>query len=201
VLRTRSSLLRRLKDSSDEESWKEFVTLYEPLLLAYARRRGLAEEDASDVTQEVLASLFRSLPGFELTRDRGRFRTWLWRVVQNSIADWGRRQARRHRAEKGWRERIRPPTGDAEREHEAEWNAAYRKRVLELALQRVRKKTSPVKWTCFERHKLEGQAGATVARELGISVELVYVNASRVLARVRDTCAEYGDDFCAGDGV
>jgi len=201
VHRTRSSLLQRIKDSCDDKCWEEFVSLYEPLLLAYARRRGLAEEDARDVVQEVLASLLRSLPKFEFTRERGRFRTWLWRVTQNAIAGWARGKNRRHRAEEGWRERVRGAKDDRESEHEAEWNAAYHQRVLEFSLARVREKTSPDKWACFERHKLGGQPAAQVAKELGISVELVYVNASRVLARVRDTCAEYSDEPPAGHGA
>lgn len=167
------------------------MALYEPLLLAYARRRGLAEDDARDVCQEVLASLLRSLPAFEYTRARGRFRTWLWRVTQNAIADWARRQARQRRGEEGWRERLRTLKDDMDREPEAEWNAAYHQRVLEFSLQKVREKTGADKWACFERHIVKGQPGAQVARDIGISVNLVYVNASRVLARVRDACAEY----------
>ena len=194
VLDTRTSLLRRLKDSCDERSWREFVALYEPLVLSYARRRGVGEEDARDVCQEVLASLLRSLPGFDFDPARGRFRTWLWRVTQNAIVDWVRRQARQRRAEEGWRERLEALRADLDREPEADWDAAYRQRVLDFSLEKVRERTSPEKWACFERHILAGEPGAAVAVALGLSINLVYVNASRVLARVRDTCAEYADE-------
>ncbi|MBI4600446.1 MAG: sigma-70 family RNA polymerase sigma factor [Planctomycetes bacterium] len=194
VLETRSSLLRRLKDSCDERSWGEFVALYEPLLLSYVRRRGLGEDDARDVVQDILASLFRSLPSFDFQRTRGRFRTWLWRVAQNAIADWARRQARQRKAEKGWRERLVALREGLATEPEAEWETAHQRRVLEFSLERVRQDTPHEKWACFERHVVAGRPGAEVARDLGISVNLVYVNASRVLARVREVCTEYMDE-------
>ena len=69
MMETRSSLLRRVRNPADTAGWQEFVTLYEPLLLAYVRKKGLTEPDASDVVQEVLARLVKVLPDFELQRE------------------------------------------------------------------------------------------------------------------------------------
>src|SRR5262245_4953111 len=71
--------------------------LYEPLLLAYARCKGLSGHDADDVAQEVLARLLKALPRFDLRCERGRFHTWL-------------AQARRHH-------RVRLLTGGSLRGH------------------------------------------------------------------------------------
>jgi RNA polymerase sigma-70 factor, ECF subfamily len=78
---TRSTLILRVRDPADTKAWGEFVALYEPLLSAYVRQRGLDGEDTRDVVQDVFAKLVKSLPEFELARDRGRFRTWLWRIA------------------------------------------------------------------------------------------------------------------------
>ena len=83
-----SSLIRRVRDPSDAESWREFVALYEPLLLRYVRSHGLTEQDARDVEQEIFVSLICHLPEFELDPSRGQFRTWLWQVTRNTVADW-----------------------------------------------------------------------------------------------------------------
>ncbi len=45
---TRSTLLVRIRDPADTKAWGEFVALYQPLLTAYVRKRGLVEEDARD---------------------------------------------------------------------------------------------------------------------------------------------------------
>ena len=57
VPRTRPSLLVRLKAPRDEHAWLEFVQIYEPLIARLARRQGLQEADADDLTQEVFARL------------------------------------------------------------------------------------------------------------------------------------------------
>src|SRR5438552_3205642 len=87
MLPTRTSLLYRVRNQADEESWREFVALYEPLLLSYVRKRGLSQVDARDVVQDIFIQLLRILPTFTLDHSRGRFRTWLWQVVMNGIAD------------------------------------------------------------------------------------------------------------------
>ena len=51
---TRPSLLIRIRDSADFESWSRFVDIYAPLIHDFARKKGLQEADAADVTQDVL---------------------------------------------------------------------------------------------------------------------------------------------------
>lgn len=194
---TRSSLLRRLRDPSDGDSWREFVTLYEPLLLSYVRSRGLTDEDARDVVQDILTDLLRALPRFELDRGRGRFRTWLWQITRNALADRARRLRRRGEAEAEWRRRLDPELQDSVGP-EREWLTAYRQRVLEFALVRVRAQTQPRTWSCFEEHLLRHRSSNDVAAELSLTANSVYVNASRVLARVREQCADYLEEL--GDG-
>ncbi len=56
---TRPSLLMRLRDPRDAAAWQEFVDLYAPLIYGWARKKGLQDADAADITQDV----FRSLAG------------------------------------------------------------------------------------------------------------------------------------------
>jgi RNA polymerase sigma-70 factor (ECF subfamily) len=188
---THSSLLRRVRDPKDAASWQEFVALYEPLLLSYVRSRGLNEHDARDVVQEILAGLVTSMPDFQFDRSRGRFRTWLWQVTQNALVNAARKKQRRTAAETGWRQRN--PTN--ENQPDEQWLTSYRQRVLDFALEQVRGRTQPATWACFEQHILQGRASKDVAAALGVSANVVYVNASRVLARVREQCAEYLEEL------
>jgi RNA polymerase sigma factor (sigma-70 family) len=218
---TRPTLLERV-GALDPASWSEFVTLYDPLLLAYvgdcSRRYnlGLRDHDREDVKQEVLIKLYRALPTFALDRTgKGRFRTWLWRVVHNATIDWVRSKARGDRlanetvcgdgpgtvepagkapraGEVGFTqdqlaqaaEDVPPPDEQLIQEHL--WQV--RRHILE----RVRgEMQSSQKWACFEKHVLEDRRSADVAGELGLTVSAVNTYSSRVLARIRELCAEY----------
>ncbi len=49
---TRDSLLSRLKDWNDRDSWKEFFETYWKLIYRTALQAGLNEAEAQDVVQE-----------------------------------------------------------------------------------------------------------------------------------------------------
>jgi RNA polymerase sigma-70 factor (ECF subfamily) len=196
MLETRSSLILRVRDPADATSWGEFVALYEPLLHRYVRGMGVPDQEAADAVQELFTVLLQALPRFELDRERGRFRTWLWRVARNALVDWARRRQRRAAAEEVWRQEL---LARSAAEPDAEWLRAHRQRVLAVALERVRERAEPRTWACFERHLLHGRPSAQVGGELGLTANAVLVNASRVLQRVRAQCADYLEDLGDAD--
>jgi RNA polymerase sigma factor (sigma-70 family) len=191
MLDTRTSLLRRVRDPADRQSWGEFVALYEPLLLSYVRKRGLHDHDAQDVVQGIFISLLRKLPSFDLDHRKGRFRTWLWQVAHNAVVDWARGRRRIQRAE----DRRRDEWHEQATEPDDDWINMHRRRVLQFVTDRVRAATAPKTWACFERHLLQGRPGAEVGAELDLPANTVYVNATRVLKRVREQCAAYREDL------
>ena len=60
---TRQSLLARLKDCGDQESWREFFDTYWRLIHATAVRAGLTETEAQEVVQEVMIAAAKKMPG------------------------------------------------------------------------------------------------------------------------------------------
>ena len=70
MTKTPSSLLERLRQPFEPESWARFVSLYTPLIYAWARRVGLQEEDAADLVQDVLVTLLKVLPTFNYDRQQ-----------------------------------------------------------------------------------------------------------------------------------
>jgi RNA polymerase sigma-70 factor (ECF subfamily) len=196
--RTRSTLLMRLHDPADSRAWGEFVSLYEPLLTAYLRRKGLDAEDARDVVQDTFARLVKTLPEFELDRQRGRFRTWLWQVCQSALGDWARRRRRQARAEDAWLERLSEPATSDEADRDEEWERLHRRRILAFAMETVRARSRPTSWACLERHLLRRRPSAEVAHELGLTVAAVNMNCSRVLGRVRKVCIEHLEGLADG---
>ncbi len=187
---TRVSLIQRVRNPADEVAWSEFFAIYRPLLTAYVRKRGVSEEDAADVVQDVFTRLVSVMADFQLDSQRGRFRTWLWRVTQNALTDWFRRRATQGRAEQEWADQ-QASVDDGSPSNE--WDLLYRRHILEIAVERVRVSTVTATWACFEGRILAGRPAAEIAAELDVSTNVVYVNASRVLARVREELAAFGE--------
>jgi RNA polymerase sigma-70 factor (ECF subfamily) len=196
--RTRSALLKRVRNPADSQAWGEFVALYQPLLTAYLRRRGLGSEDTRDVVQDVLARLVKSLPDFELYRNRGRFRTWLWQVRQCALVDWARRRQRQSRAEDAWLRQLSESVPPSASDSDPHWGPMHRRRVLAFAVERVRARTRPTSWACFEGHVLQKKPSAEVARALGLSTNVVDVNCSRILDKIRTFCSEHLEELADG---
>ena len=82
---TRPSLLLRLRDPGDGEAWQLFVDLYAPLVYGLARKRGLQDADAADLTQEVFRSVADAVRRLEYDPRKGTFRGWLYTVTRNKI--------------------------------------------------------------------------------------------------------------------
>src|SRR5258706_12021873 len=75
---TRASLLVRLRDPRDEAAWTEFVDLYVPVIYGYARKQGLQDADAVDLSQEVITAVADAVRRLDYDRQRGAFRNWLF---------------------------------------------------------------------------------------------------------------------------
>jgi RNA polymerase sigma factor (sigma-70 family) len=185
---TRPTLLARVRDRSDAESWREFYEYYQPLLMRYLRRLGLKEHAADDVIQDVFARLLHSLPDFTLGGKPGRFRGYLWKVTFSALVDQARHARVRRHAEEEWVRRLRDADESESRKMEAEWDQAERQHRMDIAMRRVRSVTSARSWACFEQRLLRDRPATAIAAELGITANAVFVYASRVLKAVRAEC-------------
>ena len=76
-------LLHRM-DQGDEGAIEEFVRKYYPLILRYCRLHLPDSTEAEDVTQEVFARFFRSLPQY---RHRGKLANFLYVIAGNLCRD------------------------------------------------------------------------------------------------------------------
>src|SRR5437588_2057593 len=94
---TRATLLLRLADPRDGAAWAEFVQLYAPLVYGYARKQGLQDADAADLSQDVLRAVAGAVGRLDYDPRRGAFRNWLFTVVRRKLSHW--RAARKHRAQ------------------------------------------------------------------------------------------------------
>ena len=179
---TSSDLLRRLQESPADPGWTAFYKRYAPLVLSFACRKGCDLHQAEDVLQETMVKLARTLPRFRYDRDKGHFRAYLLKVVQNLIwANWVK-TARKQKAEAEQELRV----SLANNELEKEWDRAWQANVVAEAMDRVRTRISRTTYDSFIFYAVDGQPADTVAKQLGIERNAVYQHRNRVIRLLRD---------------
>jgi RNA polymerase sigma-70 factor (ECF subfamily) len=177
----------------DQAAWGRLVQLYAPLVAAWCRRLGVAEQDVVDVLQEVFAAVASNLVRFRKERPHDTFRGWLSTITRNKVRDYFRRRADRPAAVGGTEASLRlaqaPDVQAIAREFEGAEDAAFGE-VLQRALVSIRGEFQEQTWRAFWSVVVEGKAAADVAVELAMQPGAVRVNKSRVLSRLR---RELGD--------
>jgi RNA polymerase sigma factor (sigma-70 family) len=186
---THPSLLIRLRDPQDQKAWALFVDTYVPMIYRYARRVGLQDADAADISQEVLSEVARCIRSFEYQPDRGRFRDWLGTLVRRRISRFLKKKDRS----------LTDATEDEASEGDpcpadAGWTDEFNARILAAALERARPHFEPVTWRAFECVWLENRRAGEVAAELKLPIETIYTAKSRVLKRLEEEVRILAED-------
>lgn len=188
---TRLSLLVRLGDARDDEAWSQFVEIYAPLVYGYARKHGLQDADAADLTQDVLQAVSGAIRRLDYDPRRGSFRGWLFTVVRNKLRNFISSQKRPGRGSGGSDVQNKLNEVPArEEDQSAWWDEEYERRVFAWAAEQVRGRFSESTWQAFWQTAVEGKSGPQAARELRMSVAAVYLAKGRVIARLKELIRE-----------
>jgi RNA polymerase sigma-70 factor (ECF subfamily) len=198
---TRNTLIAKIRDPANAHAWGEFIAIYEPLVYRLARRKGLQDADARDLSQEVFHSVARAIDRWSPDTARGPFRAWLFTIARNLCINF---LSRRGAAAIGPGDTANldrlaaiPATDPAA---SATFDEEYRQRAFRWAAAQVKEEFAPNTWLAFWQTAVEDRPVATVAAELGMSPGAVYVARSRVIARLRKRIEELGDETAARIG-
>ena len=180
---TSPSLLFRVRNLADKAAWREFDTRYGDMIVRYGRRLGLQFADAEDIRQIVMVRLSRALPEFMYSRQRGKFRTFVGRIVRNEVFRFlGRPNLASRRVDSdGGESSARFDDVEADRQWEQEWADHH----LRLAMGRLRQKHEPRHIEVFEQ-LLAGETVDRVAAELDMTTHAV----QKIKQRIRDRMKE-----------
>ena len=180
MLTTPPSLLQRLHESPEQAAWEQFVEMYTPLFFSWTSRLRLNDNEAADLVQDVFAVLVEQLPNFVYDGQKS-FRAYLKTILLNRWRNHLRRRSSEAVAGHADIEAIAADSDTAPEFEEAE----YRRYVVGRALALMQAEFQPVTWSACWEFVVRDRPAAEVAKELGISVNAVYLAKSRVLRRLR----------------
>jgi RNA polymerase sigma-70 factor (ECF subfamily) len=198
---TRQTLLSRLKDWDDHDSWKEFFDVYWKLIYNAAVKTGLSDSEAQEVVQETVIAISKSMPHFHYDPKIGSFKGWLMRQTSWRIADQFRKrqrdfggdhdrfnqQEREHDVEHddsaedfsaGIIESI--PDTSAAASLEAIWDEEWKENMIEAALQRVKAGVDSKHYQIFDLYVIKKWPAAKIAKSLQINRATIYMVKHRI---------------------
>jgi len=192
LLRTRSTLIGRLKNWQDHAGWQEFFDIYWKLIYGFAVNNGLNETEALDVVQETMISVAKHIPKFNYDRDKGTFRAWLLGMARWRIAD----QHRKRHPVAHWRRpsddldpaNVVPLENIADQTSlcsDALWESEWKIALAEVALANVKRSVNPAHYQIFHLSAFKKMAVATIAENYGIKVSQVYLTKHRVTEAIK----------------
>jgi len=185
LLPTRYSLLSRLHNWDDQESWKDFFDTYWRLIYGLALKSGLTEEEAQDTVQETVISVAKHIEKFNRDPAKGSFKGWLRNIIRWRIADQLKKRLPSSR---------QPPQSTAKNPMaelddiinpycsalEAIWDLEWQQNLVDAALERVKRQIKEEHYQMFDLYVVKKWPISKVAKTLGVSAGRVYLAKHRV---------------------
>jgi RNA polymerase sigma factor (sigma-70 family) len=189
LIPTRHSLLNRLKDVEDRESWQEFFDSYWKLIYGVAMKSGLTACEAEEVVQETVIAVSKQMPKFTYDPAKS-FKGWLmvqthWRIkdqLRKRVRDAGRIHSAMPGTSTTLIERMPDPNGN---DLEKVWDDEWQRHILETALSRVKRKVPAKQYQIFDLCALKRLPLRKVAELTGVSLPQIYLARHRVGHRVK----------------
>lgn len=183
ALNTRQTLIERVQDQTDENSWEEFVSLYSPYIYVVCKNLGVLPHDIEDVKQKILVRVWKGLPDFKYDPQKCKFRTWVNSIVFNC--------ARNHmRSKKSYQARNQKYNfemgnqSSSKTEVEDLMEKEWKKHIAQLALDNIKDSVSKNAVKCFEMF-YEGTKVDKICEVLNLKRNSAFVLRKRVLERLR----------------
>ncbi|HOW65351.1 MAG TPA: sigma-70 family RNA polymerase sigma factor [Candidatus Paceibacterota bacterium] len=186
LIPTRRSLLDRLKNWEDQESWRDFFDTYWKLIYGVAIRAGLNDAESQEVVQETLITVAKKMPGFQYDPALGSFKNWLLTTTRWKISDQFRKRTSRHALPStslespdrtATIERIPDPSQAA---LDLAWDQEWQKTIFDAALAKIKRRVKAEQYQMFDLHVVKNWKPQKVAQTLGISVSRVYLAKYRI---------------------
>ena len=189
LIPTRYSLLSRLQNWDDQDSWKDFFDTYWRLIYSVARKSGLTESEAQDVVQETIISVAKNIQKFKRDRTLGSFKGWLCNLTRWRIGDQLRKRTHPVAGEAtvagATAQRLEEIAAGVDANSESIWEQEWQSNLLAAATERVKHRIKEEHYQIFDFYVLRQWPVKKVTQTLGISAAQVYVVKHRVARLIR----------------
>lgn len=191
TISTRYTLLSRLEDRGDQDSWKDFFDTYWRLIYSVAIKSGLTEAEAQDVVQETIISVARDIQKFKRDRALGSFKGWLRNIIRWRIADQLRKRTRASwgDASKTGADLPQPDVAEipdpADSAAESVWEEEWQSNSLKAAMENIKSRVKEEHYQIFDLYVIQQWPVRQVARALRVNVGLVYLVKYRMSALLK----------------
>ena len=183
---TRESLLRRLKNWDDQESWRDFFSTYWKLIYNVAVKAGLSDDEACDVVQETVLAVAKQMRNSQYKRQQGHFKPWLLGLTRWRIADQYRKRQRQVSQ--------LPPDTDSETinsfldqvpdpaslDIDSVWDEEWQKNLLATAVERIKNQVSPKQFQIFDCYVLKQWPAKQISKILKVNLAQIYLAKHRI---------------------
>jgi RNA polymerase sigma-70 factor (ECF subfamily) len=146
---TQSLLLANIQSLENREAWAEFVQIYRPVVYRMARRRGMQDADAQDLSQDVLVRVSKAIDRWE-PQSGVRFRHWLRKVASNAIVTALKKSKQLGIVNGSAAERILAEATEVSAVTSELQDECFREQYLRAAAI-VKVDVSPATWAAFEQ--------------------------------------------------
>jgi len=184
---TRQTLIQRLKDTGNDDAWKEFYDFYRQSILGWARKLGCSPAKADDVFQETMVCLLRTMSSFEYDPGK-RFHSYLKTIVKGRCYDLFRKESRYIAAssDNSGNEQLNFSldllSSEKSESISLEDDNIWLSSLVQQALRRVYDKVDQQTYKSFCMYVLEGYSVDEVSERLGnLRKGTIYQQKSRML--------------------
>lgn len=182
---TRPSLLLRIRDRADGAAWAEFDAIYRPMLLQYARSRGLDAAVSEDVVQDCMTSIHQNIDRFEYDPRKGRFKGWLRTLVNNRF-----RNILRDRKDQPAESQDFKRPQQREAEPDELFDRIWQQEHLKHCLKTIRDEVEESTFRAFVAYVIEDQPIDKVCADLGMNPNQVHAIKFRITRRLQQRMRE-----------
>jgi RNA polymerase sigma-70 factor (ECF subfamily) len=191
ALNTRRSLISRLRNVEDRDSWQDFFDTYWKLIFSVARKAGCTEQEAEEVVQETTVAVSKYIKDYQYDPKVCSFKNWLMHKTQWRIIDQVRKRP------PDFLKRVAPPAEtsgtslldripDPESlELDSLWEEEWEKNLVDAAMERVKGRIKPEHYQIFYLSAVRNLGPKRIAETMGVNIAQVYLVRHRVARLIK----------------
>lgn len=168
------------------DDWQRFYDSYSRIIRRFAVSCGMQDCDIDECSQEVWVAVVNGLQKFQHDPARGRFRSWLYRIVSNKAADIVRDRMK-HQSLSLNNSSTVFDLPDSAPQPMQNLDAAWRSELLREAMNVLKASSKPRDFQIFVQRTLQKKPAAEVGEQQDLSEGAVRVIDHRLRKQLQET--------------